>query len=200
MKIEKSKLNAELDAQKTKIDVLESDLYQKEAQIELKLTTLTKQIESLTKEKTRLEYELESGKRKYEEDIKKLESLVTEYSREKPVINEAISITSNTNLSNKPQIQVYDYLRQSNNGALNVLENLQSKLQEKDGEIAQLQKNINELERIRESLAKELVNLSNKVEKLEGQLSGYPQLEENYKVYLKYSPSTEIKSNLKSYR
>jgi predicted nucleic acid-binding Zn-ribbon protein len=176
------RLNAELEAQKAKIDTIESDLYQKEAQNELKLSTLSKQIDLLTKEKTRLEYDLESGKRKYEEDTKKLESLVTEYSKDKPVLNEIPTSTSNNNQIIKPQIQVYDYLRQSSNGVLNILENLQSKLQEKDGEIVQLQKNINDLERIRESLAKELVNLSNKVDILESQLSGYPQLEENYKV------------------
>jgi hypothetical protein len=41
-----------------------------------------------------------------------------------------------------------------------------------------------DLERIRESLAKELVNLSNKIEKLEEQAKNYPVLDERFTVCL----------------
>ena len=41
-----------------------------------------------------------------------------------------------------------------------------------------LQKNITDLERIRESLAKELVNLATKIENLEIQANLYPDLNE----------------------
>lgn len=38
------------------------------------------------------------------------------------------------------------------------------------------------MERIRESMAKELVNLSNKLELLQEQSKEYPQLKDNYEV------------------
>ena len=40
------------------------------------------------------------------------------------------------------------------------------------------------MERIRESLAKELVNLSNKIEILESQLKNYPELDDQHKVFI----------------
>ena len=45
------------------------------------------------------------------------------------------------------------------------------------------QKEIQNLERVRESMAKELVNLSNKLEFMQQQLREYPSLQENYKVF-----------------
>ena len=85
--------------------------------------------------------------------------------------------------ANKNEIKSsLDFSPQSNNGAINILETLQSKLKQKDGEISQLQKEIQNLERIRESMAKELVNLSNKLDTLQQQLKDYPQLQEKYNV------------------
>jgi predicted nuclease with TOPRIM domain len=76
----------------------------------------------------------------------------------------------------------FDLSLHNNNGAINILETLQSKLKQKDGEIGQLQKEIQSLERIRESMAKELVNLSNKLETLQEQLKEFPHLQEKYNV------------------
>ena len=45
-----------------------------------------------------------------------------------------------------------------------------------------IQREIKDLERIRESMAKEMVNLSNKLENMQDKLKEYPQLEEKYKV------------------
>lgn len=89
-----------------------------------------------------------------------------------------------------------------NSGVFNILESLQSKLKLKEGELIQLQvklifimlnnssinnnffiqREIKDLERIRESMAKEMVNLSNKLENMQDKLKEYPQLEEKYKV------------------
>ena len=66
--------------------------------------------------------------------------------------------------------------------AMNVLEGLQSKLKLKEGEIVQLQKEIRNLERIRESMAKELVNLSNKLENMQEKLKEYPELQDKFNV------------------
>ena len=86
--------------------------------------------------------------------------------------------------SKSGQRSSFDMSLQNSNGALNILETLQSKLKQKDGEIAQLQKEIHNLERIRESMAKELVNLSNKLETLQGQLKEFPHLQEKHNVNL----------------
>ncbi len=67
---------------------------------------------------------------------------------------------------------------------LNVLDALQSKLKQKDGEIGQLQAQITRLENVRESMAREMVNLSNNLENIKEKLSEYPQLLENYNVSL----------------
>ncbi|WAQ97529.1 TMF1-like protein [Mya arenaria] len=74
---------------------------------------------------------------------------------------------------------LYEALRQS--GAANLLENLQSQLKLRDGEIAHLQSEIRSLERTRESMAKELVDLSNQNDELEEKLKDFPLLETQYK-------------------
>ncbi|KAK3586049.1 hypothetical protein CHS0354_033172 [Potamilus streckersoni] len=74
---------------------------------------------------------------------------------------------------------LYETLRQ--NGAANLLENLQSQLKLKEGEIIQLQSEIQQLERTRESMARELVNLSNENEKLKEQVEELPELSAKFK-------------------
>ncbi|XP_060071462.1 TATA element modulatory factor-like isoform X2 [Ylistrum balloti] len=69
---------------------------------------------------------------------------------------------------------LYDNIRQS--GAANLLENLQSQLKLRDGEIVQLQSEIQQLERTRESMARELVNLTNQNEDLKGQVVSLPEI------------------------
>ena len=48
-----------------------------------------------------------------------------------------------------------------------------------------LKDKINKLEKNRESMAKEMVNLTNKLENINDQLKEYPQLQENYEVILR---------------
>ncbi|KAL5017812.1 hypothetical protein ScPMuIL_003534 [Solemya velum] len=73
---------------------------------------------------------------------------------------------------------LYDTLRQA--GATNLLENLQSQLKLKEGEIVQLQSDIQQLERTRESMARELVNLSNKNDELQEKVLELPELQRLY--------------------
>jgi len=78
---------------------------------------------------------------------------------------------------------------------INVLEALQSKLKQKDGEIGQLQAQISKLESVRESMAREMVNLSNNLESIKEKLKEYPQLQENFKVcfdFFKSSPKLHV--------
>lgn len=152
---------------------------------------------------------LEYSKEKENDLNKKMNTSTTLKLTSRLSQSELISDESPT-LFNKQTSSVYDLLR--NSSAINTLESLQSKLKEKDGEIQQLQvnyiyvfmknhnliikiprsilfydyfkKNINDLERIRESLAKELVNLSSKIETLESQVKSYPELEEQLNVII----------------
>ncbi|GFO33209.1 TATA-element modulatory factor [Plakobranchus ocellatus] len=75
---------------------------------------------------------------------------------------------------------VYDSLRQS--GAAIAVENMSSQLKLREGEITQLQSEISRLERTRESMARELVNLSNQNEELQEIKEGHEQLQQEHKV------------------
>jgi hypothetical protein len=87
---------------------------------------------------------------KTENDQKKLQALINDYSREKDErkLAKPIDLSSEpvdqqqqsplqTLFKQQQTLPVYDYLR--NTGAINILENLQSRLKEKEGEIVQLQ-------------------------------------------------------------
>ncbi|RUS80379.1 hypothetical protein EGW08_011844 [Elysia chlorotica] len=74
---------------------------------------------------------------------------------------------------------VYDSLRQS--GAAIAVENMSSQLKLREGEITQLQSEISRLERTRESMARELVNLSNQNEELQEIKLQHEQLQVQFK-------------------
>lgn len=74
---------------------------------------------------------------------------------------------------------VYESLRQS--GAAIAVENMSSQLKLREGEITQLQSEISRLERTRESMAKELVNLSNQNEELQEVKLQHEQLQVQFK-------------------
>ncbi|XP_069125270.1 TATA element modulatory factor-like isoform X6 [Argopecten irradians] len=69
---------------------------------------------------------------------------------------------------------LYENVRHS--GAANLLENLQSQLKLREGEIVQLQSDIQQLERTRESMARELVNLTNQNEDLKAKVESLPEI------------------------
>jgi len=88
-----------------------------------------------------------------------------------------VSISSSHGLSNKQSL--YEALRDV--GASSVMESLEFQLKLQDGEIKQLQSDIRELERTREALARELVNLTTVNEKLSEEAADYPDLLQKYK-------------------
>lgn len=75
---------------------------------------------------------------------------------------------------------LYDSMRQS--GATVLVENLQAQLKLREGEISQLQEDIQQLEKTRESMARELVNLTNLNEELQEKIEELPKLQENYQA------------------
>ncbi|KAH9494907.1 TATA element modulatory factor 1 [Bulinus truncatus] len=85
---------------------------------------------------------------------------------------------NNSTIGSTSKTSVYDSLRQS--GAAVVVENLSSQLKLKEGEITQLQSEIGQLERTRESMARELVNLSNQIDELSEIKEAHRILQENF--------------------
>ena len=89
---------------------------------------------------------------------------VAYYLQQEELLEKTLMIAS----TNGSRTSLYESLR--NTGASTLLENLQSQLKQREGEVHQLQSEITELERTRESMARELVNLTNKNEDLEEKL------------------------------
>ncbi|RNA32793.1 TATA element modulatory factor isoform X1, partial [Brachionus plicatilis] len=198
LKSEKSRINTEYQLCKTNLERFENEKLEKEAETKATLISLNQQVETLTKEKKYLERELEIEKDKFENENKKLKTLVNEYTKEKEIlvqqVNQQNHDSSLPNSSPSPSKLIESksanmfHSFQNTNGAINILETLQSKLKQKEGEIIQLQKEIADLERVRESMAKEMVNLSNKLEILQDQTKEYPQLQDNYdKLAVEYN-------------
>ncbi|CAH1794163.1 unnamed protein product [Owenia fusiformis] len=80
--------------------------------------------------------------------------------------------------SNGNKASLYDSLRQT--GAATIMENLESQLKLREGEILQLQSEIGSLERTRESMARELVNLSTHNDELQEKLDVLEDIREKY--------------------
>ena len=149
----------------------------------------------MNREKKYIQSQLDIEKAKTESDAKKFQSLLNEYTKEKEQQNKNQKIYNEQTSNDSPKISknldfssLYDSRKNmefnfSNNpGALNILESLQSKLKQKDGEIIQLQKEIKNLEKTRESMAREMVNLTDNLEKAKDQLKEFPQIQEKYNV------------------
>ncbi|CAF0737533.1 unnamed protein product [Brachionus calyciflorus] len=207
LRADKSRINAEYQLCKGNLENYENEKLEKEAQTKALVTSLNQQVEALTKEKKFLERQLEIEKDKFENDTKKLQALVNECTKEKEILLQQQQLSlqsqslndSSSSLSTNPtrfsplidtQMRNSGLFNSMNNsnGAINVLEMLQSKLKQKEGEILHLQKEISNLERVRESMAKELVNLSNKLELLQEQSKEFPELKDNYdKLAIEYN-------------
>lgn len=107
-------------------------------------------------------------------------------------LESSLMLTSNSN-----RLNLYDTLRQ--NGATSFLEGLQSQLKLKEGEIVQLQNEIAKLEKIRESMAQELVRVSTQNEDFEDELKQFQEqqtkfqdMEQKYNALLQmYGEKTE---------
>ncbi|CAK8683437.1 unnamed protein product [Clavelina lepadiformis] len=142
-----------------------------------------------------LENQLDMEKVRAEADRKKLQSQLEIAQKEKErllwmsrsdsmtsaaslINNDAESVSSSTDTFNNfdpfdrpisasgPPSAVYESIRSGISGS-SLLENLQSQLKQRDGEITQLQGEINTLERTRSSMAEEIVRLTNDNEDLE---------------------------------
>ncbi|CAF0806459.1 unnamed protein product [Didymodactylos carnosus] len=209
---EKMKNISEIDVLKMRLSTFEDTKLRERSQMESMQEAFTQQINSLIQEKKQLEMDFELERIKYDNDLKKLqfvqdslrerqellenrqlnrtesnlETLSSQRSRRSSQTETSLSSTILQSEQRSPFIptpkpSVYEALR--NTGAIAVLESLESQLKEKEGEIALLQSEIADLERTRESMARELVNLSNQNELLQSQLRDYPTLEIKFKQF-----------------
>lgn len=87
--------------------------------------------------------------------------------------NQGIPVAATTSTSS-----LYNVVRDS--GSTFQIEEMQSQIKQKDGEICQLQTDIMNLELTRESMANELVDLANENSKLEERVKNYPSMKKQY--------------------
>lgn len=166
LKSEKSKLNAEFKLCKANLEVRENEEYEKEAEKKVIIGSLTQQTEKLTREKKNLEIQLDAEKSKLEAESKKLQVLLADLAREKESQQKLVETRNSftrekssdeTGLGNSPNLKRIssgsssslllerrgsgmEYINTSpQQGNINVLDQLQSRLKQKDGEISQLQ-------------------------------------------------------------
>lgn len=206
---DKARLQAELEMERSKLGVLEETKHTVTAQKDTLIRKLEEEIKELKKEKIVLENQVEVERMKA--DVEKKKNLVIcDQLKEKevqlqnwslkstptPQPSEDVlrySVTSTpTNDDNQERSMnrsfylegggrqsVYESIRGASGST--IIENLQSQLKLRQGEISQLLSNISELERTRESLSQELVNVSVLNEELQSKLEFHSELENQFK-------------------
>ncbi|XP_035212246.1 TATA element modulatory factor-like [Stegodyphus dumicola] len=203
---EKLQLSTEFESLKSKIVVLEEKLNKKTCTVETAKQNLNLELSKLKKEKENLHNtmancleQLDTEKRKVqklEEELKLRDVRAAIMSGSSPCPSPTGSVRSSVssihNWSqdevhdqgmhtpvNMYRLSVYESLRLGSGSSL--LENLQSQLKQREGENFQLQCEISKLEKLKESMAEELVQLSGKIEELEKQVMNLKSFEEDYK-------------------
>ncbi|CAL1540630.1 unnamed protein product [Lymnaea stagnalis] len=209
LKQEKYQLAAQLDNDKAQLEELQDARNNIVAQFEAGKQKISQELNQLKMDKIHLESQLtvehtrlETEKKKIialEEQLKLLQERLR--SAESPSPTSSLSLSRNNSMIGSiheppsmhwsfhedsdsgstlggSKTSVYDSLRQS--GAAIVVENLSSQLKLKEGEITQLQSEIGQLERTRESMARELVNLSNQIDELSGLKTAHQELQEQF--------------------
>ncbi|XP_013402837.1 TATA element modulatory factor isoform X2 [Lingula anatina] len=208
---EKSRLMAQLEMEKAKVEMLEDAKSSESVQYEAMRHNLEKELAEVKKEKILVENQLEMEKLKLEAEKKKLliahdqlNEKELQLARQSPKapspapqsasrqqsfsssVGEASGLMQDDVLerslylaaANGNKVSLYESLRQS--GAASVLENLQAQLKQKDGEVMHLQDEITQLERTREAMARELVELSTRNEQLEEEVKELPEIRQKF--------------------
>uniref|UniRef100_A0A673B103 TATA element modulatory factor 1 n=1 Tax=Sphaeramia orbicularis TaxID=375764 RepID=A0A673B103_9TELE len=206
---EKARVLAQLDTEKNKREKLEDDSSREHVELENLRVEHSRMQEESKKEKLLLTNQLEMEKMKVEQEKKKcylaqeaLKEKVWLNSSSTPSLSRSSSISGVDNaglhisvLSQDDALDhslstmqmsmsmsgtnLYEAARLS--GGSSIIENLQSQLKLREGEIAQLQLEISGLERSRSVMAEELVRLTNQNDEMEEKVKEIPKL----KVQLK---------------
>uniref|UniRef100_A0AAX7V4U4 TATA element modulatory factor 1 TATA binding domain-containing protein n=1 Tax=Astatotilapia calliptera TaxID=8154 RepID=A0AAX7V4U4_ASTCA len=203
---EKARLLAQLDAEKNKREKLEDESSRDRVELENLQGEHNRTLEETKKEKLLLTNQLEMEKMKVEQEKKKC-YLAQEALKEKALASSTPSLSRSSSMSGADNglhtsvlsqddsldhslgtmtmsmsmsgTNLYEAARLS--GGSSIIENLQSQLKLREGEIAQLQLEIANLERRRSVMAQELVRLTNQNDEMEEKVTEIPKL----KVQLK---------------
>uniref|UniRef100_A0A8C2XKI6 TATA element modulatory factor 1 n=1 Tax=Cyclopterus lumpus TaxID=8103 RepID=A0A8C2XKI6_CYCLU len=204
---EKARLLAQVDAEKSKREKLEDESSREHVDLENLRGEHIRLLEEAKKEKLLLTNQLEMEKIKVEQEKKKC-YLAHEALKEKPPASSTPSLSRSSSISGADNAglhtsilsqddcsdhslgtmtmsmsmsgtNLYEAARLS--GGSSIIENLQSQLKLREGEITQLQFEISSLERSRSVMAEELVRLTNQNDEMDEMVQEIPTL----KVQLK---------------
>uniref|UniRef100_A0A8D2QHT9 TATA element modulatory factor 1 n=1 Tax=Zonotrichia albicollis TaxID=44394 RepID=A0A8D2QHT9_ZONAL len=198
---ENTRLQAQLEVERNKLKKMEHDNSRYEVELEGLKDEYAKTLEDAKKEKALLATQLEMEKMKVEQERKKA-VLVQEAAKEKvpkPNIYNTPSMSRSSSISGVDMAglqtsflsqddphdhsfgpittsgsNLYDAIRMGSGSS--VIENLQSQLKLREGEISHLQLEIGNLEKTRSIMAEELVKLTNQNDELEEKVKEIPKL------------------------
>ncbi|XP_071406380.1 TATA element modulatory factor isoform X1 [Pithys albifrons albifrons] len=202
---ENTRLQAQLEVERNKLKKIENENSRYEIELEGLKDEYAKTLEDAKKEKTLLATQLEMEKMKVEQERKKA-ILVQEAAKEKDRKSFTIETVSSTpSMSRSSSISgvdmaglqtsflsqddphdhsfgpiatsgsnLYDAIRMG--AGSSIIENLQSQLKLREGEISHLQGEIGNLEKTRSIMAEELVKLTNQNDELEEKVKEIPKL------------------------
>ncbi|XP_063268056.1 TATA element modulatory factor [Prinia subflava] len=202
---ENSRLQAQLEVERNKLKKMENENSRYEVELEGLKDEYAKTLEDAKKEKALLATQLEMEKMKVEQERKKA-ILVQEAAKEKDRKSFTVETVSSTpSMSRSSSISgvdmaglqtsfvsqddphdhsfgpiapsgsnLYDAIRMGSGSS--IIENLQSQLKLREGEISHLQLEIGNLEKTRSIMAEELVKLTNQNDELEEKVKEIPKL------------------------
>ncbi|NXP22896.1 TMF1 factor, partial [Scytalopus superciliaris] len=202
---ENTRLQAQLEVERNKLKKIENENSRYEVELEGLKDEYAKTLEDAKKEKTLLATQLEMEKMKVEQERKKA-ILMQEAAKEKDRKSFTVETVSSTpSMSRSSSISgvdmaglqtsflsqddphdhsfgpvatsgsnLYDAIRMG--AGSSIIENLQSQLKLREGEISHLQLEIGNLEKTRSIMAEELVKLTNQNDELEEKVKEIPKL------------------------
>ncbi|NXD47281.1 TMF1 factor, partial [Corvus moneduloides] len=202
---ENTRLQAQLEVERNKLKKMENEKSRYEVELEGLKDEYAKTLEDAKKEKTLLATQLEMEKIKVEQERKKA-ILVQEAAKDKDRKSFTVETVSSTpSMSRSSSISgvdmaglqtsflsqddphdhsfgpiatsgsnLYDAIRMGSGSS--IIENLQSQLKLREGEISHLQLEIGNLEKTRSIMAEELVKLTNQNDELEEKVKEIPKL------------------------
>nr|XP_044991879.1 TATA element modulatory factor [Jaculus jaculus] len=199
---ENNRLQAQLESEKNKLRKLEDENNRYQVELENLKDEYVRTLEETRKEKTLLNSQLEMEKMKVEQERKKAiftQEAIKEKERKPFSVSSTPTMSRSSSLSGVDmaglqasfQEESHDHsfglMSTSTNGSnlydavrmgagSSIIENLQSQLKLRDGEITHLQLEISNLEKTRSIMAEELVKLTNQNDELEEKVKEIPRL------------------------
>ncbi|XP_023222415.1 TATA element modulatory factor-like [Centruroides sculpturatus] len=184
LKQEKAQLSTQLELSQMKVLMLEESKNKENVSVAAMKQTFAEDLNRLKDEKDSLIHQIETLQLDLENErlkVQKYQEQLNEKDSHEPPLGMSSSMYSNASL--------YETLRLGS--ASSLLENLQSQLKQREGEISLFQSEIAQLERIRGSMAKELADVScqyemvkSELEEMKNMKTAYADMEQKYNTLL----------------